>query len=364
METENNVENLNEVVDIEAVAPVSDAVEAPRGRNAAEAAFDKVVAEAETKSKPVEEKDPVVKEAAPAVENDAVETEEKEETTTEPVKGLDPAGKGPNSWKATVREKFRTLPPEVQAEVLRRENEHQKLMSESTDARKLASEFINTVQPYEAFMRSANIHPLQAFKSLLNDAYTLRTGDANTKATVIANIIKTHGVDIGTLDRVLSGSMPEPVDERTAALQREVQELRQRFTQQDTQAQQATQQSIDSQINAFANDPANEFFNDVVGDMQVLLSNGRANDLHEAYAMACRMNNEVYNVLQSRAAAQAAPSVAQTTQPVANVQQKVAASSSVKGAPATTRPAAVKQKLSGRDAALAAWDKLEKTTRS
>ena len=43
---------------------------------------------------------------------------------------------------------------------------------ESTDARKFASEFINVVQPYDAFLRSNNIHPLQAVSALDDVLYT------------------------------------------------------------------------------------------------------------------------------------------------------------------------------------------------
>lgn len=359
-------ENLNEVTDLAAVEPVeavehkvvesTESNEVVTGRDAAERAFDKAVADAENRVKPEAEKKEEPKEEAPVEA-----TTEATEGAQEPAKGLDPQGKGPNSWKATVREKFKALPADVQAEVLRRENEHQRLMAETTDARKFANEFLSITQPYEAFLRSQNIHPLGAVKALMNDVYTLKTGDATTKANLIAQIIKSNGVDIGVLDQVLSGQMPQ-VDEHTAALQRQVQEMQQWKAQQEAQARQASEQTIEAQIHSFASDPANEFFHDVVSDMQVLLNAGHATDLKDAYDKACRLNPEVFSVLQARATARTAPAV--TPPPAANVQQKVAASSSVKGAPASTRPAAPKKQVSGRDAALEAWARLEKTNRS
>lgn len=366
-------ENLNEVVDLEAIEPVekteavethesSESTEPVKGREAAERAFDKAVRDAENRVKPATKEESTEPTTEP--EKEETKTEDAEADPAEPVKGLDAQGKGPNSWKATVREKFKSLPADVQAEVLRRENEHQRLMAESTDARKFASEFINVVQPYDAFLRSNNIHPLQAVSALMNDVYTLKTGSAEAKAKLIATIIQNNGVDINVLDQVLSGQMPQ-VDEHTAALQRQVQEMQQRLAAQDRQAHEAQASSINNQITAFANNPANEFFHDVVGDMQVLLNSGHASSLEDAYEKACRLNPEVYSVLQSRSTAQRTAPVAQAVQaPVVDAQKKLAASSSVKGAPATTRPAAPRKKLSGRDAALEAWERLSRTDRS
>ncbi len=360
-------EILNDAVDIESVEPVEtvethESTEPVTGREAAERAFDKAVRDAENRVKPTtdESKDEPQESSTEESKEETKPTDEaKSEEEAAPVKGLDAQGKGPNSWKATVREKFKSLPADVQAEVLRRENEHQRLMAESTDARKFASEFINVVQPYDAFLRSNDIHPLQAVSALMNDVYTLKTGSTEAKAKLIATIIQNNGVDIDALNNVLYGNAPQ-VDEHTAALQRQVQEMQQRLSAQDRQAHEAQSTSINKQITAFAS--ANEFFHDVVGDMQVLLNAGHASSLEDAYEKACRLNPEVFSVLQSRNAQRTAPPA--PTIPQVSVQQKVAASSSVKGAPATTRPVAPKKQLTGRDAAMAAWERLEKTGRS
>jgi hypothetical protein len=360
METE-NIESVVEEITVDAPEEivVETAPEAsvevevkPTGRDAVEAAFDKVA------SKTAKTEEPTAEEPTA----DKTEKEEPTEDKTVVTKGLDPAGRGPNSWKASVREKFQSLPPDVRTEVLRRENEHQKLMTETTALRKFGEEFTNAYRPYEAFLNSTGVHPITAFKDLMNTVYTLKTADQATKGQMIASIIKTHGVDLTAIDNALAGQI-EQVDPKTAAIQQELNQLKQWRAQEEQQRQMQTTYTVEQQIQSFASDPKNEFFQDVVGDMQILLGNGRASTLEEAYEMACRMNPEVYSVLKTRTT-QPASRPAMSVAPQVTPQQKVAASSGVKGAPVSNRPASVKPVLSGRDAAMAAWDKLERKTRT
>lgn len=347
----------NEVVDVvtESVeqTPVETSAPEPKsGRDAVEAAFDKVVANSDKKTV-----DAPVKEEPTT---DETTTEEAQDDNSVPTKGLDPTGRGPNSWKASVREKFGSLPADVKNEVLRREADHQKLMTETTALRKFGEEFAQAYRPYEAMLQSTGISPVAAFKDLMNTVYTLRTADAATKGQMVANIIKTNNVDLASIDNALAGIQPE-VDPHTAAMQQELAQLKQWRHQQETQYQTQLNQTVEQQIQTFANDPKNEFFHDVVGDMQILLNSGRAENLDDAYAMACRLNPEVHGVLQARAVR---PVAAPVQTPVMTPQQKVAASSGVKGAPAANRPPAPKQALTGKEAALAAWDRLERKSRT
>lgn len=343
METE-NLSIENEVVESQVVEPVEVSTEVAEpvvtepkltGKEAVEAAFDKVVADSDKKE---ETKKP--------------EATADGEAKIEEAKGLDPTGKGPNSWKPTTREKFRQLPPDVQQEVLRRENEHQKLMNETTEVRRFATEFMRVSQPYSAFLKANNVNPVAAYADLMNTAYQLKTGDQRVKAQLISQIIKNNNVDISLLDDALTDTLA-PVD----PVQKELQELRQKIAHQEQQAQSSVVHEVDRTIEQFANDPANEFFGDVVGEMQILLQSGHAKDLKDAYDKACYMNTEIRQVIQGRA--QAAPTVA-----TPNIQQKISASSSVKGAPAGNRPAVPKPKLTGKEAAMAAWDNLEKKIRT
>lgn len=347
-----NEEIMNEVVDLDKVEPLveSEVVETPEaiveekltGKSAADAAFDKLMAEPDKQDKTDEK----------TTKAEEVKTDQ----VTEPVKGLDPTGRGPNSWNASEREEFKKCTPLAQQAILRRENEHQRLMAETTDVRKFASEFVTVINPYEAYLNSIGVPALAAVKDLMNTAYAIKTGDAQTKARMFAQMITHNNIDVSLVDQYLS-NQPPPVDPQTASLQRELNEIKQWRDQQVQSTQHQSDQNINQTIESFASDPANEFFSDVIGDMQVLLNAGRANDLKSAYDMACRMNPDVSSVIQSRSVALATPQVAHTTQTPVTTQQKLNAAGSVKGAPATTKPAQPKPKLTGREAAMAAWEK-------
>jgi hypothetical protein len=359
METENTpvVEDVVDVV--ESTPEVSHEPEVRReGLDATEAVYDQLAAKNEAKAS----EDPV--EEAKVEEAVSEETEKPdvgEQKADSAAKGLDPTGRGPNSWKAPVREKFKSLPPDVQSEVLRRENEHQKLMTETTSIRKFSEEFTKAYGPYEAMLKGAGVQPIAAFEDLLKTVYTLKTADSATKGQIIAQIIKSNNVDLGALDAALVGSQ-EQIDPQTAALQQELNQLKQWRQQEEQQRAQQLHQTVDQQIQTFASDPSNEFFHDVVSDMQILLNSGRAESLKDAYEMACRLNPDVYGVIQNRATQRSTP--VQAAPQTASVQQKVAASSGVKGAPAANRPAPAKKQLSGADAALAAWEQLERKIRT
>ena len=262
-------------------------------------------------------------------------------------KGLDHSKKGPNSWKPSAREKFGSLPEDVKAEIMRRESEAATVLQKTTDVRKFADQFDNIITPYTPFLRSLNIHPLQAVQTTLNTAYVLQTGDMSAKAATVAAIIRNNKIDLNAIDEALAGNQPKAQD----PVLQELNQLKAQFHQREQAERQQTEQYMYSEIEQFAQDPKNEFFGDVIGDMQVLLANGRAADLQDAYDRAVHMNPEIRNILESRRANTT------TTQPIQqNAAAKIAASSSVRGAPVNGRPPAKPKFKDSREATEAAFD--------
>lgn len=94
------------------------------------------------------------------------------------------------------------------------------------------------------------------------------------------------------------------------------------------QQQQGTQSQLMSDINAFAADPAHPYFNDVRTDMGILMKNGRATDLKQAYDMAIWANPETRKSLIEEQRAKFVGEQAST------VTQALNASSSISGSPA------------------------------
>lgn len=244
----------------------------------------------------------------------------------QPVAAAEPI-KAPQSWKPAAREHFARLPPEVQAEVMRREKETAIALQESAPARKEVEAWRQAVAPFEAQIRAEGGEPIQAVHSLLQTAAALR---GPNKVAVVANLIRSFGVPLQELDAALAGEAPPPQGQQPAQFRDpRFDEFLGTLQQAQTQKRQAQQQRAAADVQAFAKE--NEFFDDVRYEMQAFMTSAAerkvAMTLQEAYNRACWGNDEVRAILQQREAAKAA------NVQVASTQQARAAASSLKSQP-------------------------------
>ncbi|GAG06616.1 unnamed protein product, partial [marine sediment metagenome] len=112
----------------------------------------------------------------------------------------------PAAWTPGPREHWEALPADVKAEIGRREQEISVGLRDSADSRKLASDFKETIAPFQHFIQAENSTPLQAVSNMMRTAAVFRTGTAQQKAQTAASIIKNFGIDIQMLDSMLAGS--------------------------------------------------------------------------------------------------------------------------------------------------------------
>ena len=264
----------------------------------------------------------------------AVETTiEGGDVATEEVEKVE-ALKAPQSWGVVEREAWANIPPEVQAQIDKREREIGVSLSSTGDARKFQSEFQQAVQPFEGFIRAEGATPMQAVSQLLQTGATLQAGTPNQKAARIAELINHYGVDINALDTILVGEQPNPEQQQMGEfgqmLNKAMGPVNQFMAQQQQQQAQQVQQSQDStnnEIGQFMNQ--NEFASDLrmeMADMMEFAS--RRNEtmtLPQAYEKAIMMRPDIQKVIQQRKDAGAAQQNNRT------VQQKRAASASVPG---------------------------------
>lgn len=250
--------------------------------------------------------------------------------------------KAPQSWKPEVREKWAALPPEVQAEVDRREKEMGVALKESGEARKSWQAFREVVGPYEGMIRAEGGDPIKAVGSLFQTAAALRTAPPAHKARLVANIIQQFNVDVSALDAALSGQAPPaptqgaaPTLDPEALLQQAEQRVFQRL---QTQRQQSVAAKAQADTEAFINSGEAEFLDDVRPLMANLLdSAGRSGiplTLKDAYDRACLLSPDVSKVMEQRKAATAATATQAATQ------RARTAASSVRSQPAAPPAAA------------------------
>lgn len=252
-----------------------------------------------------------------------------------------PAERAPQSWTAAAREEWAKVPGPVRQEVLRREKEVSRALSETAAARKLAQEFEATAAPYRALFTAP---PVQVAANLFQTAAALQTGDIPTKAAIIAQMIRNFGVPEGAIADVLEGKQPAQQAQGQYRDPR-VDDLLRRQQMAEQQSQQAQVAQARQQLDAFMANA--EFIQDVWPDMAALLETGRASTYEEAYSKACRMSEEVGKVLRQRQEAKAKETAQAATQ------RAKAAASSVRNEPAA--PSSGAQPTSVRGALEAAW---------
>ncbi len=240
--------------------------------------------------------------------------------------------KAPQSWKPELREKFGSLPPEIQAEVTRRERESTLAIEQGAGLRKFANAFQQTLQPYGQMLQASGGDPFKMMGGILGMAHQIQNGAPQDKARTLAQLIHQSGTSVEALAAELdrqpgqpqARAQPPPADPR-------VDQLFSYLQQQEQRRAQATAQKVSQEAEAFAG--GKEFFEDVRDDVADLLETaakrGVALSLDEAYDRACWANKGIRTTVQQREAAKAANASQASTQ------QGKAAASSVKSQPAS-----------------------------
>lgn len=311
--------NPTETIEVEEPVDRRDAIEAAFAEHSEPEVKAQVASEAPEQAEQVEPKAEVEK----SVEGSTAESD---------VAVLD---KAPQSWKPAEKAKWAQLDPDIKQEVLRRERQVTNVLNESAQARSVASEFMQTVQPYMARVQAMGLPPMQAVNELFKADYLLSTAPTQQRAQFMAKLIQDYGVDIVALDAALSGApVADPVDSKVEQLlQQRLAPFQQYLAQQQAvQQQQAalSQQQAAKTIEQMATDPKFPHFERVRQDMADWIEHAAKKNivlgLEEAYNKAV-MSDPVLSkqIATSNAAATAN----------AQAQRALRASKSVSGAPRT-----------------------------
>jgi hypothetical protein len=247
----------------------------------------------------------------------------------------------PKAWKPAAQKAWETLPPEVKAEVTRREREVTKVFGETNVMREQVKQFGELIRPFEARIQSVGFTPLQAVHELLKADHILVTAPSTQRAKFMAQLIKEYGVDIRELDNALAGQAPvDPVKsqletmlaEKLSPLQSFLAQQQQIARQQDTQIQQDALATIDSMAQDQAKYP---HFEQVRADMADVIEMNAKRQVYltpeQAYQRAVAMNPEWG--AQAVAQQQAGQRLSQAQAQNARAQKALNATASVSGAP-------------------------------
>ena len=146
---------------------------------------------------------------APSIEEVAGEprktAEDKAETPAERIAHR--VDRAPASWKKEAKGDWAALPLHVRQEVYKREMEVERVLKETAPIRQQIQEIQNVVSPYMARIQSAGVTPVQAMNELFKADFVLATGTPQSKAQMMAKLVKDYGVTIEDLDAAIVASM-------------------------------------------------------------------------------------------------------------------------------------------------------------
>jgi hypothetical protein len=259
----------------------------------------------------------------------------------EPAEPTATADKAPQSWKVPVRAHWEKIPPEARAEIMRRERDVTKALSESGQARQLASQLSEAARPFEARMRTLGVSAVQFAGQLFQADYLLSTAPPTQRAQFVAKLVKDYEVDIRELDAALAGQpganpVQAEVDrllaERLAPFQTFVQQQQAQAEQQRQVSRQEAQTTIEQMELDSTNFP---HFDQVREDMADIIEISSRRGVYiepkQAYSKAVLMNPELAS--QAAAQYQADTQRQQAQASTARAQKALGASASVSGTP-------------------------------
>lgn len=259
------------------------------------------------------------------------ETAPTDPTLEAPAEVLQP----PNTWKKEAKAEWAKLSPNVQAEVIKRENDIYKGIEQYKNDAQLGVTMQRSLAPYMATIQSLGVQPDVAVTELLKTDHTLRYGNEQQKLAMVQGIFQAYGINPQSAFEYFQNGAPQ-VDPNVSALQQRLQQLEGVLQQQQSIGQQQEQQSLTSEIEKFKSDPSHSHFESVKGHMSALLQAGQANDLQDAYEQAIYANpttrtlvlaeqqaKERAEATQKAQAAKAAASVNVRTRPSMPVSQPI-----------------------------------------
>ena len=212
----------------------------------------------------------------------------------------------PKTWRPEAAAAFAALPPVVQAEVLKREEDMFRGLEQYRGAATFGQTVHKTLQPYLPILQQYRIDPVQQISGLMQSHHTLALGTPDQKVGLMLRLVKDYGVDLNMLMQHADPNNAPYVDPTVQNLTQTVQTLQSELARQNAQRLETTRATLSSQIDAFAKDSKNVYFSEVANDMAALIEGGVCKTLEEAYEKAVWTNPSTRQREATRIAAEKA----------------------------------------------------------
>jgi len=249
----------------------------------------------------------------------------------------------PSSWKKDYEEHWGKLDPTLQDYIQQREADYAKGVSTYKNQWDMAAPIMESIRQFEPLLQHHGVAPQQWINQLGNAHAKLVMGSPEQKLQTFAQLANDYGVNLGQL------TGQSGYDPQFSQLAQELNQIKNQWSSFQSQQEMAEQTQLQSEIASFKDDKP--YFEEVRETMAGLLQNGMANDLQSAYDKAIRLNDDVFQRVQSQ----------QTGKSEAAQREKVAAAKAKVLSPKSTTPTAStgnggKSASSAREAIMAAME--------
>lgn len=205
-----------------------------------------------------------------------------------------PAGSvAPRTWRAEAAAHWANLPPEVQQEIAKREED----IFKGIESYKADAHYGKTMQsvmaPYDSVMKQYNIDPVQQVAGLMNAHYTLALGTPEAKVNLLRTLINDYQIDVSSLTGQSPDGQQPYIDPEVLALRKELAELKSTTSGLKNESLTRQREAVDQEVDKFFADPAHIYAKDLVNDMVQLLDSDRATSVKDAYEQAMWLNPAV-----------------------------------------------------------------------
>ena len=193
------------------------------------------------------------------------------------------------TWRGEAAAEFAKLPPVVQQEILKREEDIFKGIEGYKEAAAFGNSLKQVLDPYLPVLQQYNIQPAAQVADMMQAHYTLALGTPEQKLALMQQVAKDYQIDLRNLN--LEGAAY--VDPQVADLQKQLQQLQSQMSQSQRAQTEAKRSEIERHVAAFASDPKNVYFEELANDIAHLLRTGAEKTVEAAYEKAMWMNPAV-----------------------------------------------------------------------
>jgi hypothetical protein len=249
----------------------------------------------------------------------------------------------PSSWKKDYEEHWGKLDPNLQDYIQQREADYAKGVSTYKNQWDMAAPIVEAIKPFEPLLKQYGVEPQQWVTQLGNAHAQLVTGTPDQKLQVFQRLANDYGINLGAV------SGYQEFDPQFSTIAQELNQIKNQWGQFQQQQEKQEQTNLQNEIASFQD--GKPYFEEVRETMAGLLQSGMAHDLQSAYDKAIRLNDDVFQKVQSE---QAAKSEAAQREKVAQAKAKVLSPKST--TPTASATNGGKSASSARDAVMAAFE--------